>query len=302
MRRTISFLNILLLLLLPPVVSTVSAEPLRIGSISGEYVSEVKKFKALTDYLSIHLAPFGIDQVEVVVTHSMDEMSRMIHDDKVDLFIDSPYPSLIISNQTKSKMVLRRWKKGVDQYHSVLFTRKESPIENIQGLKGKRIAFEEPFSTASYFLGKSELISNGLLPVEAPKRGSGDNKAQTADSVAYLFSGADSTTVSWVLRNRVEAGTINHHKFETLKEGIRSKLKIIHQSMDVPRHIVSFRANYPELRISQISRVLTAMDQESMGKAALKQFQKTRKFDLISTQTQNNLQQLKKMVQKINTP
>ena len=169
------------LLLLP---ITVDAEPLHIGSITNEYVAEIKKFKPLTEYLRTQLSSQNIGPITLVISNSMEDMADKIRSGEVDLFIDSPYPSLIISNQTKSKMVLRRWKKGVDQYHSVLFTRKESPIENIQGLKGKRIAFEEPFSTASYFLGKSELISNGLLPVEAPKRGSGDNKAQTADSVS----------------------------------------------------------------------------------------------------------------------
>ncbi|MBT3197066.1 MAG: PhnD/SsuA/transferrin family substrate-binding protein, partial [Gammaproteobacteria bacterium] len=150
----------------------------------------------------------------------------------------------------------------------------------------------------SYFLGKSELIRRGLQPIEEP----GDKKIVTDNSVLYHFSGSDKSTISWVLRNRVEAGIINNHKFDSLKERIRSRLKVIHHSPAVPRHVVSFRPGFSADTISQISRVLIAMESDRTGQSVLQQFQKTKKFDLISKQTQQNLQQLKDMIQKITPP
>jgi phosphonate transport system substrate-binding protein len=131
-----------------------AAETLRIGSIADEYVAEVSRFLPLTSYLQPRLKPLGYDQVEIVITNSMEQMGEQLAAGEIDLFIDSPYPAIVVSDHSGSQMVLRRWKKGVEQYRSVIFVRADSPYQQIGDLKGQRIAFEEPFSTASYFLGK----------------------------------------------------------------------------------------------------------------------------------------------------
>ncbi len=284
---TTLFLSMLLL----PLSS--NSETLHIGSIADEYVAEVTKFKPLTDYLTPQLAPHGIDRIEVVVTNSMEKMSHKLKQGEVDLFIDSPYPAIVVSQQSGSHMALRRWKQGIDAYHSVIFVRKEQPITTIEALKGKQIAFEEPFSTASYFLGKSELIRHGLQPVE------GDGESNTPNQIRYHFSGEDSTTVAWVLRRRTEAGTLNHHKFNAIKPKMREQLKVIHRSPSVPRHIVSFRKDLPQPLVEQISSILITMEQSAAGRESLLAFQKTRKFDPIPVDDQATLEQLKRLVEEI---
>lgn len=273
-------------------VSAVHAETLRIGSIADEYVGEVAKFRPLTRHLHTTLAPLGYDKIKIAVTNSMEQMAEQMVAGEIDLFIDSPYPALVVSEQANSQMVLRRWKKGVEQYHSVIFVRKYSPYQNLNHLKGQRIAFEEPFSTASYFLGKSALIQQGLNPQPAQKGAAG------AEDVRYYFSGEDSTTITWVLRRRTEAGTINLHKFNQLKPKIRDQLRIIHTSPAVPRHIVSFRADLPQQTIQQVSQALIEMEQSEAGQKALQQFERTRKFDPIPAADLENLMLLK---QQINT-
>lgn len=288
---SIKYLTLALLQLLP---LSAQSETLRIGSIAGEYVAEVAKFKPLTNHLSTRLSTHGIDEIEMVITSSMEQMAQKLKQGTVDLFIDSPYPAIVVSQLSGSRMALRRWKKGVAAYHSVIFVRKEQPINSIKELQGMRIAFEEPFSTASYFLGKSELIKNGLQPLELPNDSSAPNR------VGYRFSGSDNTTVTWVLRKRIEAGIINHHKFDQLKPKIREQFKIIHSSPAVPRHIVSFRADLPQQTVSAITAALTSMDQSPDGRAALQAFQATHKFDPIPPADQNNLNQLKEMANPLN--
>ncbi|MBT3309688.1 MAG: phosphate/phosphite/phosphonate ABC transporter substrate-binding protein [Gammaproteobacteria bacterium] len=285
------------LLLLP---ITVDAEPLHIGSITNEYVAEIKKFKPLTEYLRTQLSSQNIGPITLVISNSMEDMADKIRSGEVDLFIDSPYPSIVVSQHAGAEMRLRRWKKGVESYHSVIFVRKESPFSTLDDLKGQRIAFEEPFSTASYFLGKVELIKQGIKPVALPNRAHPHNTAP--NQISYLFSGEDSTTITWVLRKRVEAGAINQQKFNKLKPKIRNQLKIIHHSPSVPRHIVSFRANLPQQTVDAVSKALLTMEQSEAGRAALQAFERTRKFGTIPAAFQDNLQQLKEIIKQTDSP
>lgn len=276
--------------------ATAMAETLRIGSIADEYLAEVSKFKPLTNHLQRELAPHGYDSIEIVITQSMQQMADKLKQREVDLFIDSPYPSLFVSQHSGSQMTLRRWKKGVGQYSSVIFVHKTSPYQSIDDLKGVRIAFEEPFSTASYFLGAAALLEHGLTPIP------NEEKQSTTNSVRYRFSGDDSSTVAWVLRRRIDAGAIGQPNFDKLKSSTRQKLRVIYQSPSVPRHIVSYRADFPAAQMELINQTLIAMEQSSEGRAALQQFQQTRKFDPIPAAAAQTLKQLQEKMERFSTP
>ena len=284
------------LLLALLITQPVAAETLRIGSIAGEYLAEVRKFKPLTNYLQEKLAPHGYGAIEIVITHSMREMADKLKQGEVDLFIDSPYPSLTVSQYAGSQMALRRWKKGVEQYNSVIFVRKESPYQSINDLKHARIAFEEPFSTASYFLAATALQEHGLTPIP-----DGEKPTMT-ENVRYRFSGDDSTTIAWVLRKRIDAGTIGLPKLEKLKPATRQQLRVIYQSPAVPRHIVSYRTDFPATQVDLINQTLITMEQSAEGKTALRQFQQTRKFDPIPTVVAETLQQLQEKIEHFDSP
>ncbi len=276
--------------------STAIAETLRIGSIAGEYLSEVQKFKPLTNHLQRELVPHSYKAIEIVIARSMEQMADKLKQGQVDLFIDSPYPSLTVSQQSGSQMTLRRWKKGVEQYSSVIFVRHDSPYQSINDLKKARFAFEEPFSTASYFLGAVALLEHGLTPVPDGE------KSKSTNSIHYRFSGDDSTTIAWVLRKRVDAGTISQPKFEELKPTTRQKLRMIYQSPSVPRQIISYRADFPSTQMEEVNRALIMMDQTAEGKTALQQFQQTRKFDRIPASAAETLKQLQEQMERFSTP
>jgi phosphonate transport system substrate-binding protein len=102
------------------------AGPITIGSIQTEPAHEVKRFLPLARYLAKQLQSEGIDQGRVVVAESIPQMATLLREGKADLFIDSPFPSVAISRLSGSKFLLRRWKKGLGEYHTVIFVRKDS--------------------------------------------------------------------------------------------------------------------------------------------------------------------------------
>lgn len=253
----------------------VEARPLVIGTVADDPTEEISELFPLADYLARRLNEFGIDKGKITVAGSMREMADQFLAGKVDLYIDSPYPSLAVSRASGSKMVLRRWKKGVAEYYSVIYTRKDSGIESLQDLKGKTIAFEEPFSTSSYFLPKNALLSAGLKLKEQK-----DPQAQVKPSeVGYVFAREDENAMAWLLRGKIAAAATGSTEFKKLAGRELGKLRIIHQTAPVPRHVVSFRRDLDEKLAQKIREILLAMEHNEEGQALLARWSKTTRFD-----------------------
>mgnify|MGYP000662687801 CR=1 FL=1 len=252
----------------------VSSETLYLGSIGDDADEEIKEFQSLASYLKKHLKQNGIDDVKTVVAATKASMANFISSGKVHIYIDSPFPSMVIAKETDSTIFLRRWKKGVAEYHSVIFSRKDSGIDSLDAINGNIIAFEDPFSTSSYFLPKTTLLEKDF-ELKAVSIGS----KVDANKVGYLFSDDDRNTMLWVLRNKVPVGAMNRASFEKYAKKKIKDLQIIGTSLSVPRHVVSHSAKVSQKLVDRIKEILTKMHLSEEGKAALANFSKTRKFD-----------------------
>lgn len=253
------------------------AEPIRIGSIAREPAEEIKKFLPLASYLAKQLQPDGINQGIVVVARDIPEMAVFVRDGKVDLYIDSPFPSLAVSRLSGSKFLLRRWKKGIGEYHTVIFARKESDIRRLEDLRGRIIALERPFSSSGYFLPKLVLAQAGLAP--AAKREFTDPVG--AGEVGYVFSGGDENTMVWVLRGKVAAGAMDNQNYLEEAKGSLDHLRVIHRTFSLPRQVVSYRGDLSARLVGRIKEILLQMDRSEGGKKALRDFELTTRFDEI---------------------
>ncbi|MFH1771766.1 MAG: phosphate/phosphite/phosphonate ABC transporter substrate-binding protein [Candidatus Omnitrophota bacterium] len=246
-----------------------------IGSISNTIKEEIATFQPFIEYLAKKLQPQGISKGKMVVVSSMDEMSEAIKSGQVDIYIDSPFPVLKVSINSGAKPFLRRWKKGVKEYRSVIFTRRDSGINSFTDLKGKIIGFEEPYSTSAYFLPKATLMKKGLNLVE--KQNSFDEVSP--DEAGYLFSWDDETTMVWVLRGKVSAGAISSQKFIVYAKGGMDELKIIEESVVVPRQVVCHRQDLNLELVNATTKILLEMNRDKEGREILKNFEDTTKFD-----------------------
>lgn len=256
---------------LPPL----QARTLYLGSISDEPNLEIERFKPLADYLASQLAAQDIDAVDILIAADIEGMARLMRDQRVDLYIDSPFPILAVLERSGGEVLLRRWKQGVATYRSLLFTRNDSGIDSIADLPGHSVAFEEAHSTSGHVVPRAGLLLAGLKLHPLPQR----DAPIAADEVGYLFSGDDRNTLSWVWRGRVSAGALNDHRFAGLPQHYREGLKVIHRSIAIPRHLVSRRAGLGESLTEAIQSVLLEMEHTPAGRAALAAFEGTRRFD-----------------------
>jgi phosphonate transport system substrate-binding protein len=245
---------------------------IRIGSISNEPGSEIMTYQPFADYLAAQLNDAGIGRAEVVVASDIGHMSSLLARGEVDLYFDSPFPMLSLQQLQDVNIIARRWKKGVSEYHSVFFARKDSGIISLDQLAGRVVAFEEPFSTSSYLLPKASIIDHGL-GVTASSVGI------PGTSVGYVFSNDDVNTVHWVLKGKVIAGAINNQKFDSLPAAQREQFYVFHRTINVPRQLAGVRSDLSPQLTSRIKGVLLEMHSTEAGNVMLGEFEKTTKFD-----------------------
>jgi len=259
-----------------PFPTSAATKTLTVGSIdSKDPGGEVKKFLPFARYLAAQLKSEGIDEGKITIARSIREMAEFMKKGKVDIFVDSPFPTIAVSRLAGSKLLARRWKKGVAEYRSVIFARKDGNIKKLSDLNGKIIAFEEPYSSSGYFFPKTVLrqkefkLSQKYNPQESV----------SPEEIGYVFSYDDESTMVWVLKGKVQAGSMDDQNYKKLGRRDLDKLLILYKSRLLPRHVVSCRSDLSWKLASKIKEILFEMDKSEEGRNILKRFEKTAKFD-----------------------
>ncbi len=271
---------------------SVSAKELTIGTISDEPVKEIRTFLPFSKYLARQLEGFGIDDGSVVIARDIDHMAALIRQGKVDLFVDSPLVALAINAKAGSKLLARRWKKGIAEYHSVVFVRNDSDIKSVADLAGHVIAFEESFSSSGHLLPRITLEGLGLQ-LRNKIYSQSDAPLGQAD---YVFTGDDENTIEWVLRSRVDAGAMSMNNFTKYATTGQAELRIILATEEIPRHSISIASSLPDSLASALETVLLSMQESEEGLGVLEGFERTTKFDTIPEDTVALLKQLQNSV------
>lgn len=267
----------------PTPANPVNAPPsntkaITVGDISDEPIEIVTKAQPFADYLATKLGKFKIDRGEVKIAPDMETMARWLKSGEVDLYMDSPYPAFIVSQQSSAKPVLRRWKDGIAEYHTVIFARKDRGLKSLDDLVGNTIAFEEKFSTSAYLLPLGYLRRAGYQVVEMEQADS----TPPDEQIGYIFTGDDDNTIQWAISGKVAAGAIDSASFERIPETTRAQLTILAETESVPRHMVLITPQMePELQ-EAVADILIQMDGNPEGLSILEGFDRTSKFDRLS--------------------
>lgn len=251
------------------------AKTLTIGTISTNPVDEIRTFQPFADYLAGELAGDGIDAVKVVIAANVNQMSTMLKNGETDLFIDSSVTALLINKLSGSEYMLRRWKKGRAHYRSVIFVRDDSDIFSLAELKGKIIAFEEPFSTSGYMLPALSVHREGLKLIAVASI----DVTPPADRAGYIMVFDNETQSTWVERGRVQAAAMAEDDFNDFAKTALKPLRALHMTPFVPYHVVTHRPGLAAPLVERIKTVLRSAHETEYGRGVLADFERTTKFD-----------------------
>lgn len=257
-----------------------------IGTIGDDASTKIKFLQPTADYIASQLADNGtIFKGKVIIVRDMENMSKILDRQELDLYFDSPFPSIIIAQKSGTVPFLRRWKNGVAQYHGLFIVINDSPINSTNDFGGKIIAGEDKASTTSYLMPKALLIQ---------KNHSFDQTSE--NSIRFIFSGEDKNTPVWVLEGKADIGVMNNIEFEKIPRNIKSRLRVIEKTEDIPRQIVSHRKDMEPALIEKIRNILIEMDKDPQGIEILDKFEKTKKYEPITIEDMNNLEQMVDLV------
>ena len=246
------------------------------GRLSDKVLKEQKQIGPIVSYLASRLSDVGIESGEVILVRDNKDVFDYLRDGKLDIVLETPFSAYLYKVKANATPILLVWRKGVGEYNSFIFARKDSGIQRIEDLRGKIIAFEDPGSTSAYFLPRYSINAKGLDLVEIESAYS----VVPADKVGYVFAGSELNISSWVFFNKVDAGALSSTDWIDQKdnpEAYKKEFKIIYETLEVPRMLAIVRDGLDEKLVKRIKEELLGMDKNDEGRKALKGF-KVQKF------------------------
>jgi phosphonate transport system substrate-binding protein len=265
--------------------SNVVAQPRdasEVKSLSLGLVSEINRkqiedhFADFVRYVARRLNAGGAIDARVVTAPTPFELARLLDQRRVDFYMESAYATYIINFvHGAGKLLLRRWKSGLPDYHSVIFTRRSDGVKRVENLAGKTVVFEDAGSTSGYLLPKLYMLRRGLKLAERSRF-----TANTLSTdVSYFFAFSRDKLVDAVLSKQADAGAFSNDDLSTLDEKKKSAILVLAQTERLPRHLLSVRSDLDPAVVAKLEAILLSMHESDEGRRILQSADGTTKFD-----------------------
>ena len=262
-----------------------------LSDITSNPFETIEAYQPMADYLAARLTDYGIRAGKVVTAPDMSTLIQFLKAGEIDLFFDSPYPAFTAYGQAGATPLLRRWKKGVAEYCTVIVAGTDTGLRQPSDLMGHVVAFDDPVSTSGFLLPKGYLMKLGFNLAESRSASSPVANHQ----IGYVFAGGEENVRAWVLQGKTAAAAIPSVDYEDLADDAKDRLQVIARTSNVPRHIALSQPGMDENMRIRIVELLLSMDQSPEGQAVLNTFDRTKKFDSFpkgAGETMNSLQVL----------
>jgi len=255
----------------------VPARTLSLGMVSETHRKEIQDhFREFVRYVTRKLSSGTGIEAKVVIAPTPFELAKFLEQRKVDFYMESAYPTYVVNFvHGAGKLLLRRWKSGMADYHSVIFTRRNSGIRRLEDLKGKTIVFEDAGSTSGYLLPKLFLLRRGLQLTE--KNRFDPNSAET--DLRYVFAHSQAKIVESVLTKQADAGAFSNDDFDALEQRKKIDVVVLAQTERLPRHLLSVRSDLAPALVGRLEAILLTMHEDAEGRKILQKVDGTTKFD-----------------------
>lgn len=263
-----------------------------LGVIAGNAAEDASQLQPLADVLAKGLQEYGITGGEVRVAASVDEMADWMKTGVVDLYFDSAYPALLVSEQSQAEFILRGWQFGRPEAQSVIFASRNSGLKTLDDLQGQWIAVRAPQSTSGFFLPLAYLAEEGLNLVWKP----GFDASIDGTEAGFIFTGSDQETLRAVLSRTAAAGVVDDYHFDiVLAPEISQQLVELARTEKIPRQVVLARPGLNATYRAILVRALERLHETESGRAALNAFHTTR-FDSFPGGAEETARRLREML------
>lgn len=232
-------------------------DELRIGLIPEMNVFEqVERYQGLADHLS--------EELERPVRLSMvsgygNIVDRLRNQDLDAAFLGS-FTGALASAQLGMEPIARPVNAdGTSTYYGQIFVRRDSRIQNLEDLKGKRLALVEYATTAGYVFPLAYFSQHGVENLE------------DYFSEVRLWGSHDASLLA-VLDGRADVGSAKNTIFPWLARSdprVESELRVLASSQRVPSNaLFVVKSTDPSLRV-QLRSMLLSLEEHEQGQKVL---------------------------------
>jgi phosphonate transport system substrate-binding protein len=151
---------------------------------------------------------------------------------------------------------------GSSTYHGYLFVRRDSGINDMKDMKGKKMAFVEKATTAGFIFPVAYLKQNGVP----------DFKKYFSE---YYFAGSHDAAIYAVLDRKADIGAAKHSIYDRLRKvepRVDKELVVLEESAKVPSNGLCVRKGLEKDIIRKLKEALLNIDKDPEGKAVLEHF------------------------------
>src|SRR5215510_5885781 len=246
-----------------------------LGIVSEANQKEVERhYRDFVAYIARKLSSEG----KVIIASTPSELAKLLEQQKVDFYMESAYSTYIINEvEGAGKLLLRRWQRGKPEYHSFIFTKRNSGVSRLDDLRGKIIVFENPKSTSGYFLPKFFLLRNGFKLSEKSRL----DESVTPAEIGYIFALSQEKLVNLVLSNQAAAGAFSDDDSARLDDKAKGEIRVLAQTERLPRYLVSIRKDLAPALAARLRAILLSMSEDEEGRRVLQKTGETTKFDML---------------------
>lgn len=191
--------------------------------------------------------------VSVVVPTAYSATVQALISNRADVAYMSSLPYLLAKREADIEILLVEERDGKTAYDSILVVPKDSPIQSIDQLRGKRMAFTSATSSSGYVFPYAYFVEKGFLEAGA--------KPDTFFGQTSFAGGYDQALTA-VLRGQADVAAVSFYTMEGptadkyLPAEDRAKLRVLARIPNVPTHLIAVRSTLPADTKAKVKQTL----------------------------------------------
>ena len=205
------------------------------------------KFQPLADYLTKTTGKV----VTISTAPNFQEYLVRLQNGEYELILPNPYQYVLVSRAPGYTPLAKV--SGIP-FKGLIVVRKDSGINDISGLKGKKIAYPDPSALAATMQVRAFLKRNGIVP----ERDTKESYAASQDSV--IFS---------VHQRLFDAAGTWPETLDRIPKDTRKELKILAETETLPHRPIAVRADISQETALKVKNSLIGMADDPEGQKVL---------------------------------
>ena len=259
-----------------------------LGRITDNPRSDYVRLKSLLDRVVPKLGAAGITEGAVLLARDAQQMAGYLRRGRVDWVTETPAMAAELQDRSGALPFLRSLREDRNVYRSLIFVRRDSGIDSVRALLGKRVALQTRASTSAFYLPLMTLVGAGLPLAELAT----PDDLPRSDEVGFLLARSELNIATWVHKGLADAGAVSNLDWdnpERMPTGFRTDFRVIAESDSVPRAIELVRADLPDGVADALRGVLVAIDDDPLAATALRAYFATARFEPLDPASQQSL-------------